>query len=449
MHIVFFDIDQTLADGKKVPDSAKEALKILRANGDLVFLCTGRNIGYVRNNFADYADGFITNNGRLAYYKEEVIFSAPVEKETVKELLYRLRKLHAGAVFHSLNRGHYEGPEELYGPITATGDPGYIDQGVDEEKDYYNLDVSFKDKAHAQAIEEALKDLCVWNPHGPHPSADLTVIGVDKGDALKAVAKHFKVRREDTYAFGDGINDIVMIKAAGHGIAMGNAFKETKEAAEYVTDKINEDGVYNGLKHYGLLSKKEEVILETKRLVLRPWEASDAEACFKYAKDPQVGPAAGWPAHRNIEESKEIIEKVLRVPETYAIVLKETGEAIGSISLHFHSDLAEKDDEAELGYWLGVPHWGKGIMTEAGKRILAHGFQDLHLERIWAGYYEGNERSRRVQEKLGFRYVRTTEGLEVRQMQEFRTGHSNLLTKEDWLKTKPVTPSYIPPKTGD
>ena len=115
--------------------------------------------------------------------------------------------------------------------------------------------------------------------------------------------------------------------------------------------------------------------LETERLILRPWEESDAEECYKYAKDPLVGPAAGWPVHTSVENSREVIRDVLMVPETYAIVLKWTGLPVGSISLHFHSDLAEKDDECELGCWLGVPYWGQGIVPEAAREMLRHAFE--------------------------------------------------------------------------
>ena len=173
------------------------------------------------------------------------------------------------------------------------------------------------------------------------------------------------------------------------------------------------------------------MILETKRLLLRPWAESDAEECFRYAKDPRVGPAAGWKPHANIEETLFVIRKILMVPETYAIVLKETGLPIGSIGLH-HNDLASEDDEAELGYWLGVPYWGRGIVPEAAKELLRHAFEDLNLARVWCAYYEGNFKSKRVQEKLGFRYQKTTKDLPVPQLNETRTGISNLLTKEDW-----------------
>ena len=172
--------------------------------------------------------------------------------------------------------------------------------------------------------------------------------------------------------------------------------------------------------------------LETERLILRPWLESDAEECFKYAKDPRVGPICGWQVHTGVENSRQVIRDVLAAPETYAIVLKETGLPIGSIGLHFHSDLAEGDDEAEVGYWLGVPYWGRGIVPEAARELLRHAFEDLNLGRVWCGYYDGNEQSKRVQDKLGFKYQWTTEDAPVPQMGETRRGHVNFLTKEDW-----------------
>ena len=173
--------------------------------------------------------------------------------------------------------------------------------------------------------------------------------------------------------------------------------------------------------------------LETERLILRPWEETDAEECYKYAKDPRVGPIAGWPVHTSVENSRQIIRDVLMVPETYAIVLKKTGLPVGSIGLH-HNDLAEKDDESELGYWLGVPYWGQGMVPEASREILRHAFEDLGLARVWCCYYDGNEKSKRVQEKLGFKYQWTTETVPVLLLGETRKGHVNLMTREEWLK---------------
>ncbi len=180
------------------------------------------------------------------------------------------------------------------------------------------------------------------------------------------------------------------------------------------------------------------MILETERLVLRPWEEADAAECYKYAKDSNVGPIAGWPVHTSVENSRQIIRNVLAVPETYAIVLKETGLPIGSIGLH-RNDLAEKDDEMELGYWLGVPYWGRGIVPEAAREILRHAFEDLNLAKVWCAYYDGNEKSKRVQEKLGFQFQWTNEAVPVPQMGETRKGHVNLLTKADWAAPVPLS----------
>ena len=174
------------------------------------------------------------------------------------------------------------------------------------------------------------------------------------------------------------------------------------------------------------------MILQTKRLILRPWDVSDAEQCYKYASDPDVGSPAGWQAHTSVQDSEMIIKSVLSKPETYAIVLKETGLPVGSIGLKFHSDLADFDDECELGYWLGKPYWGQGIVPEAAKELIRHAFEDLNLEKIWCGFYDGNEKSKRVQEKLGFKYMWTTENVPVIDLGEFRVGHVNCMTKKDW-----------------
>ena len=171
--------------------------------------------------------------------------------------------------------------------------------------------------------------------------------------------------------------------------------------------------------------------LETERLILRPWREEDAEDLYEYARDPEVGPPAGWQPHTSVENSREIIRDVLSAPETYAVVLKESGKPVGSIGFH-RKDLAEEMDEYELGYWIGKPFWGRGLIPEASREMLRHAFEDLSMRRVWCGYYDGNVKSRRVQEKLGFVYHHTTEGIEVRLLGEIRTGHAMLMTRETW-----------------
>ena len=176
-------------------------------------------------------------------------------------------------------------------------------------------------------------------------------------------------------------------------------------------------------------------MLETKRLILRRWEESDAESLYEYAKDPDVGPIAGWPPHKSVAESLDVIRNVFNGAEAYAICLKSDGKAIGAIELKLngHTDLTERDDECELGYWLGKSFWGQGIMPEAVREILRHAFEDLRMQKVWCAYYDGNTKSKRVQEKCGFRYQWTTKDVDVPLMHEKRTGHVNLMTKDTWL----------------
>ena len=180
------------------------------------------------------------------------------------------------------------------------------------------------------------------------------------------------------------------------------------------------------------------MILETKRLLLRRWEESDAESLYEYAKDPDVGPIAGWPPHQSIEESLDVIRNVFCGKEAYAVCLKTDKKAIGAIELKLkgHTDMTDREDECELGYWLGKPFWGQGIMPEAVEEILRHAFEDIGMTRVWAGYYEGNSKSRRVQEKAGFCYRWKSENVDVPLMHEKRTGHVSSMTKDQWLENR-------------
>jgi len=180
-----------------------------------------------------------------------------------------------------------------------------------------------------------------------------------------------------------------------------------------------------------------DVKLETERLILRPWKETDAENLYAYASDPEVGPPAGWPPHTSVENSREIIKGVLSHKETYAVCLRD-GKPIGSIGLHLNgsTDMTDRDDECELGYWIAKPFWGQGMIPEAARELLRYAFEQLGMRAVWCGYYEGNDKSRKVQEKLGFVYQHKTEGIEVTLMNETRTGHCNLMTKERWQRVE-------------
>ena len=174
--------------------------------------------------------------------------------------------------------------------------------------------------------------------------------------------------------------------------------------------------------------------METERLILRPWTEDDAESLFKYAQDQAIGPIAGWPPHTSVENSKEVIKNILSAPETYAVVLKETNEPIGSVGIMFGDGVHSADmreDDAEIGYWIGVPYWGQGLIPEAVKCLLRHCFNELDIKRVWCGYYDGNTKSRRVMDKCGFQFHHTEKG-KTSPLGDVRTEHFTLLTKEEW-----------------
>lgn len=191
--------------------------------------------------------------------------------------------------------------------------------------------------------------------------------------------------------------------------------------------------------------------LTTGRLVLRAWRETDAASLYKYAKDPAIGSAAGWPPHVSEEDSLNVIRTVFSAPETYAIVLKSTGEPVGSVGLLFGeaSHVAGiRADEAEIGYWIGRPYWGQGLIPEAVRCLLRRCFEELGMTAVWGCHYDGNTKSRRVMDKCGFRFHHTEEA-DVSSPGDARTEHFMRLTKEEWeasirLTIRPLAERDIP-----
>ncbi len=179
------------------------------------------------------------------------------------------------------------------------------------------------------------------------------------------------------------------------------------------------------------------MILKTKRLILRPWEENDANQLYKYAKDSRIGPVAGWPVHTSLENSLEIIKDVFNDDGIFAVVLKEKNSVVGSIGIL----IGEKSDislnnEAEIGYWIGVPYWGQGLIPEAVNEIIRYGFEDLKLDKIWCAYYDGNEKSHRVQQKCGFIYHHTEKNKKCLLMNDIRTEHISCINNLEWQNKK-------------
>ena len=179
------------------------------------------------------------------------------------------------------------------------------------------------------------------------------------------------------------------------------------------------------------------MILETERLILCPWRETDAESLYEYAKSPLVDPMTGWPVHTSVENSLQIIQDVLSVNESYAVTIKDKDKdiAIGSVGLltGSQSNLDIGSDEAEVGYWLGVPYWGQGLIPEAVRELMRHAFNDLNISVIWCGYFEENKKSEKVNKKCGFRFHHTEYNKEWPLINAFKTQHVTCISRQEWL----------------
>ncbi len=144
--------------------------------------------------------------------------------------------------------------------------------------------------------------------------------------------------------------------------------------------------------------------METNRIKLRLWSDDDANALYKYASDPDVGPRAGWSPHKNLEESHEIIQKYFSNDHTWAIELKETCEVIGSIGymLPGESNINIGENDAEIGFWVAKPYWNLGICTEALQLMLEYCIDVKCFQTLWGDYFVDNPASCRVMTKCGF-----------------------------------------------
>lgn len=140
--------------------------------------------------------------------------------------------------------------------------------------------------------------------------------------------------------------------------------------------------------------------IETTRFILRDFCEEDLEDLYAYAKVDGIGEAAGWNHHKNIEETKRVLQHFLNVGDVYAIVWKENNKVIGSLGVHQCID----KEAREIGYVLSKDYWGMGIMTEAVAVVIRDLFNNTGLKRLSCEYFLGNIRSKRVMEKNNFHF---------------------------------------------
>ena len=256
---LFFDIDGTLVSFKthEIPPSTIFALTQAKANGHKVFISTGRppliitNLGAIEH----LIDGYVTINGALCFVGDKMVRCKDIPKEAALTVVQDAQEKNYGLIV--------VGEKDV-----AVIDPqGEVDRVFRGEIAVENLNQA---KPLDQVLEQRILQLTPFFPEayehdlmlripsctsGRWHSAftDITAKGADKGEGILTLAAHLGLDPQYTIAFGDGGNDSSMIKAAGIGVAMGNALESLKKEADYTTTSVDDDGILNALRHFGLI----------------------------------------------------------------------------------------------------------------------------------------------------------------------------------------------------
>ena len=257
---LFFDIDGTLVSFRthEIPPSAIAALTQAKASGARIYIATGRPHCII-NNLAPIEhliDGYITTNGAMCSVGETVIRTAAIPQHEVETLLQDARR----RGYSSLVIGERR--------IAVQDNAGTVKSVFCNELGVHNLDFSlsvgelmeseqvmqvtaFFTAEHDEVLQRQMPGsvFARWHP----AFTDINSREADKGKGLLAVAAHEGIELADTFAFGDGGNDVAILRQAGNGIAMGNAGDDVKAAADYVATSVDEDGILNALKHYNII----------------------------------------------------------------------------------------------------------------------------------------------------------------------------------------------------
>lgn len=257
---VFSDIDQTLFSHstKSVPLSAVHAVEDLQKKGIRFFLCSGRNAYLIRKSGVyDYMkpDGIVTMNGAQAIVDEESIFLHPIPEEVVDALVKFAKRLRFGLTLIEEKEGHINMIDERV--ISAHEKYGTRFPQPRTFPDHYDKTI-YQAIAYCDDFDESL-----FLPHLKHCKTarwDEYAVYImpkdcDKARGAEATMKHFGWTMENALCIGDDANDIEMITKAGIGVAMGNAQIRVKKRADYITDKIDEDGFAKAMLKFGLIDQ--------------------------------------------------------------------------------------------------------------------------------------------------------------------------------------------------
>lgn len=258
---LFFDIDGTLVSFKthRIPSSTVRAIEAAHAKGIKVFIATGRPDAIINNlselQERNLIDGYITMNGAYCFVGNKVIYKSAIHREEVETMAKFCRQKEAPCIFVE------EKDIFMYQPNESLR---HIFQDLLHVKAMPTV-ASFEEVIRKEIFqmtplitEEEEKELLPYIPNCEisrwYPAfADITAKGNTKQKGIDAIIGHFGLKLEETMAFGDGGNDISMLRHAAVGVAMGQARDEVKAAADYVTAPVDEDGISLALKHFGII----------------------------------------------------------------------------------------------------------------------------------------------------------------------------------------------------
>ena len=254
---VFFDIDGTLVSFKthEVPQSTIEALDLLRKKGIKVFIATGRHYTSI-NNLGDLKfDGYVTLNGGYCFAGEDkVIYKHSIPDRDIEALIRYMETeksfpcafVQEKEIFMNYKD---ETVEEIFNMLNFPEPPI---RPMDEirGKTAYQL-VSFFTAEQEKKIMTILSNCesTRWNPL----FTDVVPAGSSKRVGIDKMLEYFRIPLNECMAFGDGGNDVAMLQHAGIGVAMGNAEDDVKQYADYITDSVDEDGIFKALKHLNII----------------------------------------------------------------------------------------------------------------------------------------------------------------------------------------------------
>lgn len=274
--IVFLDVDGTLIDYEtKCPDSAKEAVRLARANGHKVYICTGCSKAEIEQRDLPELDGMIGANGGYVEDDGKVVMHQALTHDQVKHIVDWCEERHLGFYLEA-NSGMYIN-HWFTVQAPATMRKYALGKGASEEQaaasadsfvnsmirtdDLYRDDVnkvsfilsSYQDHLDSK-VEFPDMEANTWGGKGEVALfGDLGPKGITKKHAIEVLLRYLGADQADTISFGDAKIDLSMFELCAYNVAMGNGGPEIKEAADYITDDVNEDGLYNAFKHLGLI----------------------------------------------------------------------------------------------------------------------------------------------------------------------------------------------------